>query len=385
MSSMFYNCLKLTNLDLSGFNTSLVTNMYLMFYSCVGLTSLDLSNFDTSQVTTLDSMFNSCSGLTEINITSFNTSKVTNIRSMFYHCTNLLSIDLSNFNTSQVTDMSYMFYNCVRLQELNLSSFDTSKVTSVEGMFQNCLRLKNLDLSNFDLSAITSASKVNNMLNFGSTCEIQELKTPKNCPYEITITCKTSDNRLYNVADDTMVTSIPANQATSLTLKRGALVTADANGGVIITTEGWSISEDGLTASKVVYYDSVNITTFPNAELEKHELIGWSDTKTGTANITTETEFITDTTIYAIWQTLNDGSITLTINFADDLINTLSYGVIKITYKNGEVKTYTLALREKTYTLTDLYYGEYTISVIVTKKVNEIEAKQLQFLQLIKT
>ena len=43
---MFMDCRSLTNLNLSNFNTSNVTNMCKMFYNCTHLTFLDLSQFD---------------------------------------------------------------------------------------------------------------------------------------------------------------------------------------------------------------------------------------------------------------------------------------------------------------------------------------------------
>ena len=45
MSEMFKYCKSLTNLDLSSFNTTNVTNMSHMFYRCESLTNLDLSSF----------------------------------------------------------------------------------------------------------------------------------------------------------------------------------------------------------------------------------------------------------------------------------------------------------------------------------------------------
>ena len=65
---MFYICSKLTDLDLSSFDTSAVTNMQSMFGGCSGLTSLDLSTFDTSNVTDMSWMFNYCSKLTNLDL-----------------------------------------------------------------------------------------------------------------------------------------------------------------------------------------------------------------------------------------------------------------------------------------------------------------------------
>ena len=66
MSQMFDNCINLSNLDLSSFDTfdtSQVTDMSYMFYDCSNLTSLDVSGFDTSKVTFTYDMFNSCNSL----------------------------------------------------------------------------------------------------------------------------------------------------------------------------------------------------------------------------------------------------------------------------------------------------------------------------------
>lgn len=120
-SYMFSNCLSLTSLDLSGFDTSQATYINRMFQSCSSLASLDLSGFDTSQVTSMYNMFNGCSSLTSLDLSGLDTSKVTHMASMFYGCSSLTSLDLSGFDTSQVTDMASMFYGCSKLRLLSIS------------------------------------------------------------------------------------------------------------------------------------------------------------------------------------------------------------------------------------------------------------------------
>ena len=122
MYGMFYNCSNLTSLDLSGFDTSKVTDMSSMFSNCSNLTSLDLSGFDTSQVTNMADMFRSCRNLTSLDLSGFDTSQVTNMLNMFQYCSNLTSLDLSGFDTSQVTNMSSMFSNCDNLRLLVISA-----------------------------------------------------------------------------------------------------------------------------------------------------------------------------------------------------------------------------------------------------------------------
>ena len=54
---MFFNCNKLTSLNLSNFNTNNVKDMSRMFSCCSSLTSLNLSNFNTNNVNNMSCMF----------------------------------------------------------------------------------------------------------------------------------------------------------------------------------------------------------------------------------------------------------------------------------------------------------------------------------------
>ena len=138
MKEMFDGCSSLTELTLSSFDPSSVTDLELMFANCSSLTELTLSSFDTSSVTTMRSMFYRCSSLTELELSSFDTSKVTNMYGMFDGCSSLTDLDLSSFDTSRVTDMREMFYQCSSLRNLDLSSFNTSNVPEMYAMFTNC-------------------------------------------------------------------------------------------------------------------------------------------------------------------------------------------------------------------------------------------------------
>ena len=143
MGRMFYDCSKLTSLDVSKFNTVNVTNMSGMFNSCSALTSLDVTNFNTEKVTSMSSMFSGCSKLTSLDVTNFNTANVTNMSSMFSNCVALTSLYLTNFNTEKVTNMSSMFLACQALTTIYASSkFVTPQVSNSSDMFYNCRKLK---------------------------------------------------------------------------------------------------------------------------------------------------------------------------------------------------------------------------------------------------
>ena len=154
MGWMFCGCDSLRTLEVGGFDTSLVTDMSWMFYGCGGLTDLQVGSFDTGKVIDMNNMFGRCGGLTSLNVSSFDTSHVTDMGWMFGGCGGLTAFDLSGFNTSRVTNMQGMFSACGSLGELNLSSFNTAQVKNMRDMFHDCTSLRNVDLSSFDTSQV---------------------------------------------------------------------------------------------------------------------------------------------------------------------------------------------------------------------------------------
>ena len=88
---MFLICPRLTSLDLTGFKTDKVMNMYGMFSGCSGLTNLDLSGFKTDKVLDMKEMFDNCFGLTTIYVgEGWSTAKVLRSYYMFRNCTSLV-------------------------------------------------------------------------------------------------------------------------------------------------------------------------------------------------------------------------------------------------------------------------------------------------------
>ncbi|EHC6300989.1 BspA family leucine-rich repeat surface protein [Listeria monocytogenes] len=160
MRDMFYSCSALEELDLSHFDTSSVTNMFYMFYDNEKLEKLDVGNFDTSSVTNMYAMFANCTSLEELDVSNFDTNSATDMYRMFDSCVKLKKLDVSNFDTSSVTDMAYMFRNCSTLEKLDVSNFNTSSVTSMRAMFAGCNSLEELDVSNFDTSSVTNMSSM---------------------------------------------------------------------------------------------------------------------------------------------------------------------------------------------------------------------------------
>ena len=158
MSSMFSECRNLTTLNHSGWKTGNVTNMSGMFYDCYNLTTLDVSGWDTGKVTDMSNMFSTCIYLTTLNVSGWKTGSVTNMSDMFYYCIDLTTLDVSGWDTGSVTNMSGMFYDCRSLTTLDVSGWDTGSVTNMSYMFEGCSNLTTLDVSGWDTGSVTDMS-----------------------------------------------------------------------------------------------------------------------------------------------------------------------------------------------------------------------------------
>ena len=126
------------------FSTYTPTTLYRFFGSLTTLETITgLEYLNTANVTDMHFMFYNCLKLTSLDVTHFNTTKVTNMSHMFFNCSSLTSLDVTHFNTAKVTDMGYMFYNCSSLTTIYASSkFVTPQVSQSFNMFYNCKKLK---------------------------------------------------------------------------------------------------------------------------------------------------------------------------------------------------------------------------------------------------
>lgn len=143
-SNMFTQCGSLTKAP--KLNTSPSTTSK-MFYGDVKLTEIDLSGWDTSNTTDMSETFYSCQKLPQIDISNLNTGNCTNMQGLFGGCYELENIiGLEQLDTSKNTDFSSMFSNCRKIT--SLPEFDCSGTTtsaaSVSSPVSNCFILKDL-------------------------------------------------------------------------------------------------------------------------------------------------------------------------------------------------------------------------------------------------
>lgn len=179
--SNFFQAVGARTVDVTGWDTSNVTDFGGLFRDSLiteirGLSDLDTRNgtsfeytfngtclrklnlrgWVTSAATRMYGMFRDSSMLDEVDCTGWDTSNVSQgFREMFRYTYSLRTVDLTSWNTSKVTDMSAMFY-WSGIKDLDLHNFDVSKVTTFNSMFHVCTYLENLDIYGWNTAAVTN-------------------------------------------------------------------------------------------------------------------------------------------------------------------------------------------------------------------------------------
>lgn len=107
----------LPDLSKTGETDADLTGTMFVFKDCSNLVSIsDLTKFNTSKSNSLRGFFDGCARLTEVNISRFESTLIANTVEMFRNCTMLRTIYASaNFNTSTNTNSANMFTGCTNL------------------------------------------------------------------------------------------------------------------------------------------------------------------------------------------------------------------------------------------------------------------------------
>ena len=155
-----YYFTNLETVDLSGLDTSNVTDMFAMFMYCFSLKEIKgLETLDTGKVTNMMGMFSHCKSLEHIDLSNFDTKNVTTMMGMFSGCANLENLDLSNFNTDKVKFMTTMFMYCTKLKNIKgFENFNTSACKDYQAIFFGCDQLNIFDIGNFEIDETNISS-----------------------------------------------------------------------------------------------------------------------------------------------------------------------------------------------------------------------------------
>lgn len=161
MYHLFYGCTALEEVDLSGLDTSSLSNntnsSYIessglcgMFQGCESLKNIDISHFViTNKITRLNALFYGCKSLETVSLPDCrNATGINNTYAMFHGCTNLKTINnLDLLPYSSITNFTYMFANS-GVEVVNFpvpESIPAGKNYTTQYMFQNCTKLREVD------------------------------------------------------------------------------------------------------------------------------------------------------------------------------------------------------------------------------------------------
>lgn len=150
MSSAFLNCSSLENLIMDYVSFPSCTTFVNTFAGCTN-PNLDLSicrDWVTSAATNLQTMF-SVVKATVIDVSGWDTSNVTNMFYVFNACTNVVTLNVSGWNTANVTNMYGLFYFCQSVTVLDVSQWNVNKVTTMGRLFSYTYSVTNIDTSNW--------------------------------------------------------------------------------------------------------------------------------------------------------------------------------------------------------------------------------------------
>ena len=93
-----------------------------MFRGCSSLASLDVSGWDTANVTDMWGMFSGCSSLASLDVSRWDTAKVTDMRAMFSGCPSLASIKFGEgFGKAEASGLTLGLGDCASAKDYKLT------------------------------------------------------------------------------------------------------------------------------------------------------------------------------------------------------------------------------------------------------------------------
>ena len=137
---MFDECIELKEIETTFqfFNTENSENMSHMFRRCNNL-KMKL-NFNIKKAKYLSYMLSGCEKLTNINLSNFQTTNVKDMTYMFSGCKNLTNIDISNFEINEKAEVKNMFNDCTILKKIKVNKKYKQKIQSQNDNYKNKIK-----------------------------------------------------------------------------------------------------------------------------------------------------------------------------------------------------------------------------------------------------
>ena len=223
-----------------------------MFNDCKVLTAIDLSEFDTHNAIDMKRMFGGCAKLTSIDVSGFDTSNVRSMYWMFRKTNSLTEIDVRNFNTANVENMYGMFVESDYIQKVYLGlNFNTSKVKKMSYMFYSMDRLTTIYAYN-DFQIMSGNDSVN-MFNYST---------------HLVGSANTIDETLYNSVNINATYAKLASNGV-----RGYFTPYNSNPYYTIS---YDLDGGIVNGNPTIYYENTQSFTLNNPVKQGYSFIGWT-------------------------------------------------------------------------------------------------------------
>ena len=168
---LFYGCIELEEVDLSGFDTRDAYKFEQMFMDCKKLKKVTFGDYlRTDKVNSMVKMFKNCESLESVVLKSssdtdpvMDCKNLTTMEEMFKGCKALKEVTL-DFHTPAVETMRALFEDCKSLEKVTFGRhfgvFNHAKYVNYAVMFACCESLESIDLTNFDLNETVGGNNV---------------------------------------------------------------------------------------------------------------------------------------------------------------------------------------------------------------------------------
>jgi len=230
-------------------------------------------------------LFALCSKITEIDMSGFDTSNVIDMRDMFNGCAVLTSLDLSNFDTSNVRSMADMFFGCAALETIYTASDADWSSESVDSsnMFEGCEKLVGGKGTTYDSHSVDATyARVDSNDNPGYFTASGTEKT-----YRISVDTIVGGTVTASASSATAGTEITLTPDVALGYSISALNVKDANGeDVTVTHTKFTMPASNVTVSARFTVSSIAAALAEGAELT----ITFVANGTATATFTRQTD-----------------------------------------------------------------------------------------------
>lgn len=213
-------------------NTPNILSAQRMFYYCK-IKDIDLSNFNCL-TSSLNFAFYGMTNITELDITGLNTSMNESVQCMFSESNKLENIyGIQNLDVSNCNNFTAMFYNCSKLNNIDISRWDTSKATNMNAMFAGCTLLNNLDIPEIPINCdTTSIASI-----FSGCTSLSNIKSCKTISSSVSF----SDSPLTRESAIKVINALNPEVVGTLTLKASTKELLTDEDELIATNKGWQI------------------------------------------------------------------------------------------------------------------------------------------------